>query len=252
MAPPSLITPPHRPASIAWLVLGQDDCPGDDHWLGPAERDTVAAMAVARRRRDWRLGRWTAKRAIFAHSAELGQLAASRHATGFGRLEIRSAADGAPQAFFDGTPAPVSLSISHRAGRALCAVAAPGLAIGCDLELIEPRSAAFVRDFFTAEECSWVEAAPADQRALLANLIWSAKESALKVLRVGLGRDTRTVIADIPGPVTRSDWFSLSIWDRQSQCRFSGHGLIRDGFVLTVAADRTIGRPHEAGSRRRA
>ena len=111
MAPPSLITPPHRPASIAWLVLGQDDCPGDDHWLGPAERDTVAAMAVARRRRDWRLGRWTAKRAIFAHSAELGQLAASRHATGFGRLEIRSAADGAPQAFFDGTPAPVSLSM---------------------------------------------------------------------------------------------------------------------------------------------
>lgn len=42
------------------------------------------------------------------------------------------------------------MSLSHRAGRALAAVGDAGAALGADLELVEPRSALRVADFFTA------------------------------------------------------------------------------------------------------
>jgi 4'-phosphopantetheinyl transferase len=71
-------------------------------------------------------------------------------------------------------------------------VAERSAAIGCDVEIVEPRSDAFVRDYLTDRERRMVEAAgPA--RDLLANLVWSAKESALKVLGTGLRDDTRSV-----------------------------------------------------------
>ena len=45
---------------------------------------------------------------------------------------------------------PLSLSLSHRAGRALAAVAAAPAVVGCDLEVVEPRSGAFVREWLAA------------------------------------------------------------------------------------------------------
>ena len=76
-------------------------------------------------------------------------------------------------------------------------MAARPLSVGCDLELVEPRSALFVRDYFTAAERERVAAAPAREHDELANLIWCAKESALKVLRTGLRRDTRSVEVEL-------------------------------------------------------
>jgi 4'-phosphopantetheinyl transferase len=69
--------------------------------------------------------------------------------------------------------------------------------IGCDLELIEPRSAVFISDYLTAEEQELIRDAPDDQKSVLVNLIWSAKESVLKAKRVGLRSSTLslTVVA---------------------------------------------------------
>ena len=72
------------------------------------------------------------------------------------------------------------------------------MALGCDLELVEPRSDRFVADYLTAAEQQLVLGA-GPERDLVANLIWSAKESALKVLRVGLRRDTRSVEVTLDG-----------------------------------------------------
>ena len=66
--------------------------------------------------------------------------------------------------------------------------------MGCDLEMIEPRSDAFVADYFTVEEQALVARASAADRSRLLALLWSAKESALKALRAGLRLDTRCVI----------------------------------------------------------
>ena len=52
----------------------------------------------------------------------------------------------------DGERAPVSVSLSHRAGRALAVVAHAPAVVGCDLERVEPRSGAFVREWLAPAE----------------------------------------------------------------------------------------------------
>src|SRR5207247_2585575 len=90
---------------------------------------------------DWRLGRWTAKAAV---AAVLGVRAEE--------VEIVAAPDGAPEAWVGGEPAGVSISLSHRGGRGLAVVVTPPAIVGCDLELVEPRSSAFVADWLAPSE----------------------------------------------------------------------------------------------------
>ncbi|MGO9435541.1 MAG: 4'-phosphopantetheinyl transferase family protein [Terracidiphilus sp.] len=173
--------------NVYWLEQTEADVPADNDWLSAREAVCLNAMRVAKRRADWRLGRWTAKRAL---SVILDMPAYPL----FRKIEIRAAASGAPEAFFDNRPAAVTISLSHRAGIAACAVAISDVEMGCDLEMIEPRSAAFVADYFTLEEQELVARASAAERDPLTALLWSGKESALKALREGLRLDTRSVI----------------------------------------------------------
>jgi 4'-phosphopantetheinyl transferase len=155
------------------------DVPSHDDWLTAAESATLAGLRVPKRRGDWRLGRWTAKLALRAAGAE-------------GLLEIRAHADGAPEAFEDGAPSRFAISITHTAGRSVCAVAPAGAALGCDLERVEHRGGVLTADYFTAAEQAAVAAAA--EPDLVETAIWSAKESALKALREGLRLDTREVV----------------------------------------------------------
>src|SRR3954464_319718 len=99
--------------TAGWLTRSSADVPAGDAWLGPRERAALAALHVAKRRADWRLGRWTAKAALAAFGVP-GAPA---------RREILAACDGAPEAWRDGERLGLSLSLSHRAGLALAAVA---------------------------------------------------------------------------------------------------------------------------------
>jgi len=174
--------------NVYWLEQTEADVPKENDWLSVGEAVRLNAMLFAKRRADWRLGRWTAKRAlsVILDLPALPQV--------FKRIEIRAAASGAPEVFFDSQPAAVTISLSHRAGIAACAVAISSLKMGCDLEMIEPRSDAFVADYFTLEEQELVAHASATERDRLLALLWSGKESALKALREGLRLDTRSVI----------------------------------------------------------
>lgn len=69
----------------------------------------------------------------------------------------------------------------------------PHVVVGADLEVVEPRSEAFVREWFTRAEAGQVEAAPPAEQDLWTTVIWSAKEAVLKVLGLGLSVDTRGV-----------------------------------------------------------
>lgn len=176
---------------VYWLEQFEADVPAENDWLNASEAVRLNAMPFAKRRADWRLGRWAAKRAL---SIFLG-LPAHPHV--FREMEIRSAPSGAPEVYFGHQPAAITISLSHRAGVAACAVTMPGVDLGCDLELVEPRSDAFLADYFTTEEQSFVaEAEPADRSRFLA-LLWSAKESALKAMYQGLRLDARDVIVSI-------------------------------------------------------
>jgi 4'-phosphopantetheinyl transferase len=170
--------------NVYWLEQAEADVPLEDRWLSAREMLSLSGLRFAKRRADWRLGRWTAKRAIadcLGLPADLSALADT---------EIRTAPSGAPQVFFAGQTQPVTISISHRAGTALCTVALSRDSLGCDLEMIERRSDAFTADYFTINERALVESTLVEHQPLLVTLLWSAKESALKALGTGLRLDT--------------------------------------------------------------
>ena len=192
--------------NVYWLEQIEADVPAENDWLSENEAVCLNAMRFAKRRADWRLGRWTAKRALSAY------LDVPAGPQSFKQMNIRPAPDGAPEVFFGDLEASIAISLSHRAGIAICAVAASGVEIGCDLEIVEPHSDAFIADYFTAEEQQRVAQAPADDRNRLLTLLWSAKESALKALRTGLRLDTRSVIVNPFVPAfDLNGWSPLSV-----------------------------------------
>ena len=223
---------------VYWLTQTFADVPQDDSWLSAKERAFAGRMHFEKRRQDWRLGRWTAKQAMLHYlSLPSGHDQASR-------LEILAAADGAPEAFLDGIPAPAALSISHSAGIAFCAVAATGLALGCDLEEIRPREDNFAADYFTNEELRLLEQAASRDRPLLITLIWSAKESALKALRHGLRRDTRSVQVLLTEP-GHDGWNSLAVLDLEFLRTLPGWWRTQGSHIQTVTTGLVTAPPRE-------
>ena len=222
--------------TVYWVEQREADLPGDDGWLAPAELVRRNSFRFPKRRTDWQLGRWTAKRAVAAVLRAPPALAA---------IEIRPDSSGAPAAFLGGAPADCTISISHRSGIAACAVAPSGVALGCDLELVEPRSDAFVADYFTGEEQAQIERAGAN-RYLLATLIWSAKESALKALHTGLRRDTRSVKVNPGSCVAPLDgaWHALET-RLEDGGMFRGWWQISGCLVRTMAANPGAEAPHQ-------
>jgi 4'-phosphopantetheinyl transferase len=170
-----------------WLEQAESDVPLANDWLSAGEAKRLESIRFPKRRTDWRLGRWTAKGAVAAYL----NLAQDSHSlTG---IEIRAGASGAPEAFVGNAPAPVTISISHRAGTAACAIAPRHVLLGCDLETIDTRSESFLADYFTQDEQAMVGRAPEGDRPWLVGLFWSGKESALKALGEGLRLDTRSL-----------------------------------------------------------
>lgn len=158
-------------------------------------------------------------------------------------LEILASGDGHPEAFDRRGPVPLSLSLSHSAGTGLAVVAPAGTAVGCDIEFIEDRTSTFVTDYFTPPEADAVRAVGPERRELLATLLWSAKESALKALRTGLRADTRSVEVSVPDTTTVVDgWSPLGI----DKSRLSGWWRREASAVLTVVTDDPLGPPRRA------
>lgn len=253
MTTPEMTTPGKGGAGLGWAVARAAEVPVSNGWLGATEREVLATLSgerKTRRRADWRLGRFTAKRLLarrLALEEDAGELA---------RIEVLAADDGAPEPFLDGEPLSLALSLAHRAGLGLAAVADPPCRLGCDVERIEPRSTAFVGDFFTAGEARWVAEAPNGRRALLANLLWSAKESALKADRSGLRRDTRGVEVRAPGwlEVVESvdldcvRWGALEADDLERGRRLAGGWWWSGDLLFTLLGDRLAESPFESPS----
>ncbi len=184
---------------VCWLEQTQADVPPENDWMGASEVARLTSMRFAKRRTDWRFGRWTAKHAVAAY------LDLPSHSQSLAEIEIRASLSGAPDAFVSNQAAAVTISLSHRAGRAFCAVAPSQVALGCDLEVVEPRADVFVADYFTSEEQAAVAQSPVTKRSQRIALIWSAKESALKALRVGLRFDTRSVVVSLDEAIGRGN-----------------------------------------------
>lgn len=156
--------------------MRQAELPPGDAWLTEAERGVLSGLKFPKRRGDWLLGRWAAKRAL----AAAGLVPAE------GETSILAGESGAPEASCGGRAVCAALSLTHSHGVAAALVGPAGSRVGIDLERIEERPAGFAGDWFTEAEQAFVTAAGAGESALAATLVWSAKESVMKALLEGL------------------------------------------------------------------
>jgi 4'-phosphopantetheinyl transferase len=239
---------------IHWLIQSVSDHPDLACGIAPAgllsdsEQARLAALKFDKRRRDWLLGRWTAKRLVQAYIERQIGLRLPLDA-----LTIGSHPDGAPYVCLDrrsrsaeaehnlqSAICNLQLSISHSGDRAFCAVMKEG-SVGVDIERIEPRDWQFVEDYFTADEILQVWRAPAEQYETLITLIWSAKEAALKALRLGLSVDTRSIVCAIDQPEPARDWGHVALVLDQRLLQLDTAPVLVgwwrriDDFVLTAA-----------------
>ena len=215
----------------AWADLAE--VPSGDGWLTAAEAEVHAGFRFAKRRGDWRVGRWAAKRAVAAYLGGMD----------VGGIEILAAEDGAPLVRLPGGDSgPVALSLSHSHGRGFAVATSDTEALGCDLEAVAPRTSAFIQDYLTELERDFVlafEGAPRDEAA---NLVWCAKEAALKALRQGLRLDPRGVEVRFEDyPQDDGGWTRLAVNGTGTE-RFSGWWRMLGGFAWAIVV-RGSGRP---------
>jgi 4'-phosphopantetheinyl transferase len=214
---------------IYWLLQKTSDLPGDDNWLSENERALLQKMKFPKRRGEWRLGRLTAKRLVASYLKT-----SHGEQYNFPEIEIFPSASGAPKALLRSKSPSFGISISHRVDIGFCVLQPQKLPIGCDLEIIELRSHAFIRDYFTTNEYSRVMAARKRDQALFANLIWSAKESVLKSIEQGLKSDTRNVEINIESLQSSKQWKRLSAVSVESRQDFYGWWRLDGSYILTV------------------
>ncbi len=218
--------------NVYWLEQTQANLPSENDWLGPNEVLRLEAMHFPKRRADWLLGRWTAKHAVascLGYSTAAGKLSV---------LEIRAASSGEPEAYFDGAPLPISISISHRADIGLCIVGPADARLGCDLELVEEHSQAFAEDYFTAEELALISQNSPSRRALLLSLLWSAKESTLKAVHEGLRLNPRSISISLDlaaGSSGAMAWSPLQV-NAGNGSKFSGCWCQSGDLLRTIVA----------------
>ncbi len=188
------------------------------HLLSEPELEQLARLTVPKRRRDWLLGRWTAKQVLRSFLQRVAGLTVPLDA-----LVVKTEPGGAPvphlepgpQRRWRGGRLPLAVSISHSGDRALCAISPfPRVKVGADIEKLEPRSQGMVEDFFTRQERARVGEIPAGPlRDAMISTIWSGKEAVLKALGMGLRVDTRKVTC-LPGrPRERRDhvWIPMEL-----------------------------------------
>jgi 4'-phosphopantetheinyl transferase len=237
---------------IHWLLQSLDDCPEIAGAKAPAgllcvqEQKRLGTLKIEKRRRDWLLGRWTAKHLV------QGYLSATEgSAPALSSIRITNEEDGSPFCELLDAGAgvqrlPVTLSISHSRGHSLCALcrqseeASVTWSLGCDIEWIEHREQSFVNNFFTAQEIRTVMATPVEQRDMRVTAIWSAKEAVLKSMRTGLRIDTRRLNCQFgPQQSAPAEWTPLTVTvDSELAAQFGGSWYawwqVKDGFVLTM------------------
>lgn len=230
--------------AIHWLLQNNAELTAsvDASPAGFLNEDEIAiwrSFKIDKRRRDWLLGRRTAKRLV----GKIIQESKGRELP-LDQITVLPHRDGWPIVSLKEGNFPITLSISHSHDWAFCAAIVDGgdCPLGADIEFVEPRADAFIEDYFTPLEQRFLVTAPPEQRLILTNAIWSGKEAALKAIRRGLAEDTR-LVSCLPHPYKdeRPQWLPMRlVWSsdgtRRGLPHLTGRWRLEGDFVLTLAA----------------
>lgn len=226
---------------IYWLVQSDADLPVGTDWLSPMEAARYAALRSPKRRQAWLLGRWTAKRLmqVVIEQTELIH-------EPLDHFVIAVSPVGTPLARWAPATGPrrqFTLSLSHSGDSAFSAlILGQAHGLGAQMERIAPRPETLSAAYFTEAEIAQVECAPACLHDMLITALWSAKEAALKAVRLGVAADTRTVECRLaPLSTALASWSTFMVrWDGQRVPRplpaLQGWWRLAGDFVLTLAA----------------
>ncbi|RLB55853.1 MAG: hypothetical protein DRI34_09980 [Deltaproteobacteria bacterium] len=168
-------------------------------FLLPGERSQGERYRHPGRHRQWLLGRALAKQLLVELlNSHNGRTWSPRD------IVVERSEQGAPLArTASGRPLGVSLSISHHQELALCALCPEDAGhLGVDLERIEPRSPAFLEDYYTPAERRLIAAQEGLSAEQATTVLWCLKEAGLKALGTGLKvNPTRIETHELePGP----------------------------------------------------
>ena len=215
---------------IKWRLVSPAELPADYNWLSNVENIHLQRLIFPKRRSEWLLGRWAAKKLLSSHLPDLSD-------QDMRYLSIENEVSGAPFATWRGERLPGCLSLSHRADLAAAAwFPIEGVRVGIDLELIETKSVAFINDYFTADEAACVFALPSAEQPLAASLVWSAKEALLKAMQTGLRIDTRQVEVAFIDLIINESWHPLQIVHCPSSAETQTlFWLFQPPYIITLA-----------------
>jgi 4'-phosphopantetheinyl transferase len=233
--------------AVSTLIQSHQDHPGlaqgipPDGLLSTAEWDKFNSLKSDKRRRDWLLGRWTAKQLL---QQTIQQRTGRKLSSD--EIEIGNDVDGVPTVNCQLSTVnwQWSISISHSQGHAFCAVRQGGGAIGADMEQIEPRMTGFAEAYFTdAEQERITHHASRFTYHALVTAVWSAKEAVLKALHLGLSVDTRAVCCLLEVPDVAADgWLPFAVQPDPQRLphtpALQGWWRVMDGFVLALALEK--------------
>jgi 4'-phosphopantetheinyl transferase len=224
--------------------LGRDAPP--DGLLAPLEENRYRQLKTGKRRRDWLMGRWTAKLLILqAVGRACGEKLPCGEDLRLNEIAILNDEAGVPYACYHQERLPFHLTISHSSDCAFCAISGGNsVYLGVDVEQITPLSGLFAAEYFTRDEIDLLnQGAPSEAHI---SAIWSAKEAVLKAVGLGLSVDTRSVsclvsLADeVPG-----FWAPFAIewvvdpW-AGSLPALAGYWQRCGEYIFTLAAERSI------------
>lgn len=151
------------PPAWAFAADTPDTLAAAEAALTPAERQIFAGYTFAKRRRDWLLGRWCAKRAA-GQALELPP----------DQVGIVAGPKGRPLVVGHDLP----LTLTHGHGRAI-AIVAPE-AVGVDLELAREVPGNGWKFFLSEAERAWLAAGALGPGGEI--VFWAVKEAAYKVM----------------------------------------------------------------------
>ncbi|HMK37470.1 MAG TPA: SDR family NAD(P)-dependent oxidoreductase [Desulfomonilaceae bacterium] len=178
--------------AVAHVIKEMEKAPDEylNSILGQEESKEHTRKMTPKRAAEWLAGRIAVKKGVQRFLAAVNEPAVQHKG-----IRVIQDDQGKPRVELVGRPglSLADVSISHSNGLAMAAAAVPGefAGLGIDVEKVEVRSDAWVKDYFADEEIR--SAGDAETRWVKFTKMWSLKEAALKAIGTGLRFDLKDI-----------------------------------------------------------